>query len=588
MAIKHNRIPFSVHLTGLRVLMAVIPLLTILLFLTSCGGSTVASARPDFAISAPMPTGMPAPAPVPAPMAASSPKMAESAAAYALPSMVSAMAPAPPDSALAATAYSSLEYNTEEYDRIVDNPFLKAMDNPVSTFSIDVDTASYANLRRFLVESREMPPKDAVRIEEMLNYFTYSYPVPTGEHPVAAYFSMTEAPWAPDHWLLRVALKAQEIETAQLPSSNLVFLLDTSGSMMDDNKLPLLKDSLKILIEKLRPEDRVSIVAYAGTTGLILDSTSAAHKETIINAFTQLEASGSTAGGAGIQLAYEVAKRNFITGGNNRVILCTDGDFNVGVSSSSELERLIEEKRKDNIYLTVIGVGMGNYKDSRMETLADKGNGNYAYIDNLLEGKKVLGKEIWGNLFAVAKDVKIQVEFNPAMVREYRLIGYENRMLAREDFNDDTKDAGEMGSGQTVTAFYELIPQSAPAQTGATTPPPSEPLVFQQASLVDSTDVLAFRLRYKEPDDGQEESRLISLRLNTEALYRKPSAIDEDFRFASAVVQLGMLLRDSPYKGTTTYQTAMDLARMSKGPDLEGYRAEFVRLVELAELLDRD
>ena len=575
----------SGHPRGLRVLMPLIPFIAILLFLTGCGGSTVSSVRPDFDASA----AMPAPAPVPAPMAASSPKMTESTGAYRMPPMVAAMAPAPPpDSNFAPTAYSGLEYNTEEYDRIVDNPFLKAMDNPVSTFSIDVDTASYANLRRFLVESREMPPKDAVRIEEMLNYFTYSYPAPTSEHPVAAYFSMTQAPWAPDHWLLRVALKTKEIETAQLPASNLVFLLDTSGSMMDENKLPLLKDSLKILIEKLRPEDRVSIVAYAGTTGLILDSTSAAHKETIINAFTQLEASGSTAGGAGIQLAYDVAKRNYITGGNNRVILCTDGDFNVGVSSSSELERLIEEKRKDNIYLTVIGVGMGNYKDSRMETLADKGNGNYAYIDNLLEGKKVLGKEIWGNLFAVAKDVKIQIEFNPAMVREYRLIGYENRILAREDFNDDTKDAGEMGSGQTVTAFYELIPQSAPAQTGtATTPPPSEPLVFQQASLVDSTDVLAFRLRYKEPDDGQEESKLISLRLNTETLYRKPGAIDEDFRFASAVVQLGMLLRDSPYKGTATYQAAMDLARMAKGPDLEGYRAEFVRLVELAELLDQ-
>ena len=583
MAIKHKRVSTNGHRNGLRILMAIIPLLTILLVLTSCGGSTVASAKSDFAISAPRPTGMPAPAP--APMAASGAKMAESAMAYAMPSM--AMAPPPPDSVFAPIAYSGLEHNTEEYDRIVDNPFLKAMDNPVSTFSIDVDTASYANLRRFLVESREMPPKDAVRIEEMLNYFTYSYPAPTGEPPVAAHLSMTQAPWAPDHWLLRVALKAKEIETTQLPPSNLVFLLDTSGSMMDENKLPLLKDSLKILIGKLRPEDRVSIVAYAGTTGLILDSTSAAKKETIINAFSRLQASGSTAGGAGIQLAYEVAKRNFITGGNNRVILCTDGDFNVGVSSSSELERLIEEKRKDNIYLTVIGVGMGNYKDSRMETLADKGNGNYAYIDNLLEGKKVLGKEIWGNLFAVAKDVKIQIEFNPAMVREYRLIGYENRILAREDFNDDTKDAGEMGSGQSVTAFYELIPHSAPAQTGTAVPPPSEPLVFQQASLVDSTDVLAFRLRYKEPDDGQEESSLISLRLNTEALYRKPSVVDEDFRFASAVVQLGMLLRDSPYKGTATYQTAMELARMSKGPDLEGYRAEFVRLVELAELLDR-
>jgi len=505
-----------------------------------------------------------------------------------------------PAAAVQQTAYPSTDFNTEEYKRIVDNPFLKAMDNPVSTFSIDVDTASYANLRRFLMESRELPPRDAVRIEEMINYFTYDYPAPTGEHPVASTFAMAPAPWAQDHWLLRVALKARDIETASLPASNLVFLLDTSGSMEAENKLPLLKASLKIMVEHLRPQDRVSIVAYAGSTGLILDSTPGSKKEAIIAAFERLQANGSTAGGAGLKLAYEVAKRNFITGGNNRVILCTDGDFNVGVSSTSELERMIEEKRKDNIYLTVIGLGTGNIKDSRMESLADKGNGNYAYIDNLLEGKKVLGKEIWGNLYAVAKDVKIQIEFNPAAVREYRLIGYENRLLAREDFNDDTKDAGEMGAGQTVTAFYELIPQSAPATgpagpggtigtgatgTGTTSPPPSDPLVFQQSTLVPSDDLFVFKLRYKEPGNGNEESRLVSTRLAAASIFREMAARDDDFLFASAVVEFGMLLRDSPYKGTARWKTAMERARAAKGSDAEGYRAEFVRLVEMAELL---
>jgi len=479
---------------------------------------------------------------------------------------------------------ASAQFNTEEYKRIVDNPFLKAMDNPVSTFSIDVDTASYANIRRFLMESRELPPKDAVRIEEMVNYFTYSYPAPAGEYPVAAAFTLAPAPWASDHWLLRVALKAKDIDTARLPASNLVFLLDTSGSMDEDNKLPLLKESLKIMIERLRPQDRVSIVTYSSTAGVALASTPGSKKETIAAAIARLEAGGSTAGGAGIQLAYKAAKENFISGGNNRVILCTDGDFNIGVSSTAELERMIEEKRKDNIYLTVLGFGMGNYKDSRMETLADKGNGNYAYIDNLLEGKKVLGKEIWGNLYAVAKDVKIQIEFNPATVREYRLIGYENRLLAREDFNDDTKDAGEMGAGQTVTAFYELVPKTAPAVGG----PAPDPLAFQQSTLVPSDDLFVFKLRYKEPGSGNEESRLVSTHMDAKSIYSEPAACDDDFRFASAVIEFGMLLRDSPYKGTARWTTAMERARAAKGTDPEGYRAEFVKLVEMAELVSKD
>jgi Ca-activated chloride channel family protein len=475
------------------------------------------------------------------------------------------------------------DFNTEEYDRIVDNPFLKALDDPVSTFSVDVDTASYSNLRRYLLENYEMPPKDAIRIEEMLNYFDYAYPAAATGQSVSAYFALSPAPWNNQHLLLRVALSAKKIPTADLPASNLVFLVDSSGSMYDDNKLPLLKRSMRIMVEQLRPQDRVSIVAYAGSAGLALESTPGGKKEKILSAFESLQAGGSTAGGEGIQLAYRIAKENFIPGGNNRVILCTDGDFNVGVSSTSELERLIEEKRKDAIYLTVLGFGVGNYKDSRMETLADKGNGNYAYIDTLQEGNKVLGKEIWGNLFAVAKDVKIQIEFNPATVREYRLIGYENRMLARQDFNDDSKDAGEMGSGQTVTALYELVPPQA-APTGTISP---DPLVFQNTNLIPSEDLAVFRLRYKEPDDRSEESTLVETRINATLLSKPLAENDEDFRFASAVAEFGMLLRESPYKGDSSWTTVLERARTSKGTDPEGYRAEFVRLVEMAEIVSK-
>ena len=472
-------------------------------------------------------------------------------------------------------------FNTEEYGRIIDNPFLKVIDNPLSTFSIDVDTASYANLRRFLMESRSMPPKDAVRIEEMINYFAYDYPAPAGEGPIASAFLMSRAPWEPEHWLLRVGLKAKDIDTASLPASNLVFLVDVSGSMSEDNKLPLLKESLKIMIESLRPRDRLSIVTYSSAATVALPSTPGSKKERIADAIGRLEAGGSTAGEAGIQLAYKVAKENFVKDGNNRVILCTDGDFNIGLTSTSELERLIEEKREDDIYLTVLGFGMGNYKDSRMESLADKGNGNYAYIDNLLEGKKVLGKELWGSLYAVAKDVKIQIEYNPSVVREYRLIGYENRLLAREDFNDDAKDAGEMGAGQTVTAFYELVPQSAPSAGG----PEPDPLAFQRPVILASDDLFVYKLRYKVPGDGDEESRLVSARMDAASVYREPNLCYDDYRFACAVVEFGMLLRDSPYKGSAGWKTAMERARAAKGADAEGYRAEFVRLVEMAELL---
>lgn len=554
------------------VLLMVVTRLSLVLF-TGCGAST---AQTSYSIEAAKPLAPTAAMAMPAPPIAAG----LSAEGYAASSLL-----APEYQVITVINPQPVEHNTEQYERIVDNPFKNSKENPVSTFSIDVDTASYANIRRFLMEMREMPPADAVRIEELVNYFQYDYPEVTGEHPVAASFSMSTAPWNNDHWLLRIALQAKEIAKDTIPASNLVFLLDTSGSMSDDNKLPLIQESLKILVEQLRPEDRVSIVAYAGSTGVILDSTPGDEKETIIRAFEQLQASGSTAGGAGIQLAYQIAKQNFITGGNNRVILCTDGDFNVGVSSESELERLIEDKRKDAIYLTVLGVGMGNYKDSLMETLADKGNGNYAYLDNLLEGKKVLGKEIWGNMYTVAKDVKIQIEFNPAVIREYRLIGYENRLLAREDFNDDTKDAGEMGSGQTVTAFYELVPVTAPQNTAEGQSPAVDPLVFQQSTIIPSEDALVFKLRYKHADGTSDESTLVSTRLKHDEVLKEFSLIDEDFRFSTAVIEFGMLLRKSPYTGTSAWETAIERARIAKGSDYDGYRAEFIKLAEMAELL---
>jgi Ca-activated chloride channel family protein len=485
------------------------------------------------------------------------------------------------------------DYNTEEYAKITDNPFLGTLGNPLSTFSIDVDTASYANVRRYLLENRSLPIPDAVRIEELLNYFPYSYAPPAGKDRLAYSLALAQAPWNKDNELLRVAVKAAEIDAKDLPPSNLVFLLDCSGSMADNNKLPLLKDGLKILVRNLRPRDKVSIVVYAGRAGLILPPTPGDKYERIVQAIDGLAAGGSTAGGEGIQLAYRTAKDNYIKGGNNRVILATDGDFNVGISSTSELERYIEKEREENIYLTVLGLGMGNYKDNRMETLADKGNGSYAYIDNLLEARKVLGKEIWGSLFTVAKDVKLQIEFNPALVREYRLIGYENRLLAKEDFNDDRKDAGEMGSGQTVTALYELVlaeaaggPVENEAKPGAA--PAVDPLVFQDSAVKPSDDLLVFKLRYKVPGEGNEASLLLSSRLAKSALAKSAlseAAMDKDFAFASAVAEFGMLLRDSPYKAGSSWASLIERARSAKGLDFEGYRAEFVRLAELAQTL---
>jgi len=470
-----------------------------------------------------------------------------------------------------------IDYNTEEYDVINENKFKGVKLNPLSTFSIDVDRASYSNVRRFL-NSSQKPHKDVVRIEELINYFDYDYPQPKGDDPFSTNLEMGVCPWNKDHYLLNIGIQGKEIEPEKIPASNLVFLLDVSGSMEDENKLPLLKKAFKILIENLRPEDKVAIVVYAGAAGEVLPATSGKDKDKINAAFDQLSAGGSTAGGAGIELAYKIAKENFIKDGNNRVILATDGDFNVGQSSDAELVRMIEEKRKSNIFLTILGFGMGNYKDSKMEQLSNAGNGNYAYIDNILEAKKTLGKEIWGTLFTIAKDVKIQIEFNPAKVKAYRLIGYENRLLAAEDFNDDKKDAGEIGAGHTVTALYEIIPASSDEKIDGV-----DDLEYQDTKISKSDNLMTLKLRYKQPDG--DESKLITSRINGENI--KTDKLSDNFKFSASVAQFGMLLRDSEFKGTATFGNTLELAKAAKGKDDDGYRAEFIKLIEVAELLSK-
>ncbi len=465
------------------------------------------------------------------------------------------------------------EFNTEQYDWIQENTFQLAMDNPLSTFSIDVDRAAYANVRRFLNDNR-LPPPDAVRIEEMINYFAYDYPQPAGEDPFAITLEVADCPWNDDHQLAMIGLQGVKVDTRDLPPNNLVFLLDVSGSMNSPDKLPLLQAAMHLLVDQLRPVDRVSIVVYAGAAGLVLPPTS--DKGLIEDAIDRLEAGGTTAGGAGIVLAYRTAQESFIRNGNNRVILATDGDFNVGVRSDGDLVRLIEDKRKSGIYLTVLGFGTGNLKDSKMEKLADKGNGNYAYIDDILEARKTLVNEMGGTLLTIAKDVKVQVEFNPARVKAYRLIGYENRVLANEDFNDDTKDAGELGAGHTVTALYELIPAGSREEI-----PTSDDLKYQKTQLVDSDDLMTVKLRYKRPDSDTSKLLVRAVRMD-----RNPQP-SENFRFASEVAEFGLLLRDSHYKADASYGKVIERAKAARGTDSEGYRAEFIRLVEKARLLDR-
>lgn len=470
--------------------------------------------------------------------------------------------------------------SAESYAKINENPFLEASRAPLSTFSVDVDTASYSNTRRFLTQ-RIMPPKDAVRIEELVNYFSYDYPQPTGSAPFSVTTEVAECPWNAKHKLVQIGLQGKRVSTEDMPPANLVFLLDVSGSMNAPDKLPLVKSALRRLAGQLSARDRVAIVVYAGSTGLVLDSTPGDRKGEIISAFERLQAGGSTNGGSGIQLAYRVAQDNFIEGGVNRVILATDGDFNVGMTGDDALVRLIEEKRRGGVFLSVFGFGTGNLNDSMMEKLADKGNGNYAYIDTDAEARKALGDQVGGTLVTIAKDVKIQVEFNPRLVAGYRLIGYENRLLADRDFNDDTKDAGEIGAGHTVTALYEIVPAGQKVEN-----PGVDDLKYAQATPQATADaganeLLMVKLRYKEPDG--DESKLLSVGVvNNNAGYRNAS---ENFRFASSVAEFGMLLRNSRYKGQSSYDGALELARASAGADLRGYRAEFVKLVETAKSL---
>lgn len=473
-------------------------------------------------------------------------------------------------------------FQTNEFTVVEENPFLNASDNPLSTFSIDVDTASYTVVRKF-IEKGSVPPKDAVRLEEMINYFAYDYPQPTNGHPFSVTTEVSTCPWADGHKLVLIGLQGLKPPEENLPPSNLVFLLDVSGSMENPEKLPLVKKAFRLLVDKLRPQDRVAIVVYAGASGLVLPSTSGSEKEKIIRAIDRLSAKGSTAGGAGIRLAYQTAKENFMADGNNRVILATDGDFNVGASSTGELEDLIEAKRGEGIYLTALGFGMGNYKDNKLETLADKGNGNYFYIDDMREAKKVFGSQLTGTLFTIAKDVKLQIEFNPATVKAYRLLGYENRLLRKEDLNNDKKDAGELGAGHSVTALYELIPPGLPVPEQSKV----DRLKYQKPTKHlkgNAGELLTVKLRYKKP--REDSSALLSAVVSNSS--KSFISSSENLRFASAVAGFALLLKDSKYKGKLN---VADVSMWMKGAserDPEGYRSDCLKLVGLYDHLNKE
>jgi len=472
-------------------------------------------------------------------------------------------------------------WNTENYSAIRESGYKNVLDQPLSTFSIDVDNASYSNVRRFL-NMGQMPPKDAVRIEEMINYFSYDYEKPKGNDPYSINSELSICPWDETHQLLLVGLRAKEIDKTNLPASNLVFLIDVSGSMQAENKLPLVQSAMRMLVNELRPNDRVAIVVYAGAAGKVLESTPGNQKQKILDAIEGLSAGGSTAGGEGIRLAYKTAREFFIEGGNNRIILATDGDFNVGVSSTSEMERMVEKERESGVFITVLGFGMGNIKDDKMEAIADKGNGNYAYIDNVQEARRVLGKEFGGTLFTVAKDVKFQLEFNPQHVKAYRLIGYENRLLNNEDFKDDKKDAGEMGMGHRVTALYEIIPAGSDEKL-----PDVDELKYQKMKKEPisklSGELVTIKTRYKTADGNTS----FPLDRVVPAKVKSFNDASENLRFASAVAGFGMLLRNSEFKGNTTYSKVANMAQKAKGLDEEGYRGEFSRLVKVAESLNQ-
>jgi Ca-activated chloride channel family protein len=473
----------------------------------------------------------------------------------------------------------SAEFTTEAYDYVHDNPFILVAHDPRSTFSVDVDTASYSNVRRFL-NGGNLPPKDAVRVEELINYFTYDYDPPRDGHPFAVHVEMARCPWNKEHRLVRIGVKGKELPRGERPAGNLVFLLDISGSMDETNKLPLVQSSMRLLVNELRPQDRVAIVVYAGAEGLALPSTSAGEKEKILDAIENLSAGGTTHGSAGLRLAYEIAEDSFVKGGVNRVILATDGDFNVGITSRGELIRLIEEKANSGVFLTVLGFGVGNINDSTLEQLADHGNGNYAYIDGLWEARKVLVEQIGATLVTIARDVKLQLEFNPDAVKAFRLIGYENRVLAHQDFNDDKKDAGDIGAGHAVTAFYEVVPVGAAIDARF-----AVPLKYQEpmrpSKRAKSNEVLTLKLRYKQPDASK--SRLMEKTLSArDKDFEKTST---DFRFAASVAAFGMLLRESPYKGDASFAQTLAWAKASQGTDSGRLRAKFLILVEKARLL---
>lgn len=470
----------------------------------------------------------------------------------------------------------------ESYALPADNRYQLVTSDPLSTFSIDVDTASYSNVRRFLTGGR-LPPRDAVRIEELINYFPYRYAPPKGNVPFAAKLEVASAPWAPEHRLVRIGLKGREVSMAERKSANLVFLIDVSGSMNSANKLPLVKESLRLLVERLRPDDRVAIVTYAGSSGLALPSTPASKKNEILASLDNLNPGGSTNGAMGIHLAYDIAKANFVAdGGINRVILCTDGDFNVGVTDRGQLTTLIEEKAKSRVFLSIFGFGMGNYKDATLEMLSGKGNGAYGYIDSRREAEKVFIEQIEGTLVTIAKDVKIQVEFNPAKVASYRLIGYENRVLAKEDFNNDAVDAGDIGAGHTVTALYEIVPVGV--DSDGSVRPAVDPLKYQKTpgnirksatTTTGSRELLTVKIRYKAPEGDVSKKQEFPL-IDTDATFAKS---DGEFRFAAAVAAWGMLLRESPHKGAATFEQVLAWAEDGLGDDAGGHRAEFIQLV---------
>jgi Ca-activated chloride channel family protein len=513
-------------------------------------------------------------------------RYADASAAGALPAAASAP-PAAVDLETNPAEGAGPGFGGDRHAYVEENPFIPVSDAPPSTFSVDVDTASYSKVRAYLMGHRTLPPPDAVRIEELVNYFHYSYPPPEGDHPFAVHMETAACPWQPEHRLVRCGIQCKRIDQ-QRPPSNLVFLIDVSGSMDAPNKLPLVKEGLQMLVRQLGETDRVAIVVYAGAAGLVLPSTSGQEQSRILAALEELRAGGSTNGGQGILLAYRTAEENFLKGGTNRVILCTDGDFNVGVTSTGDLVRLAVDKSKSGVFLSVLGFGFGNHNDEMLEQIADKANGNYAFIDSEAEARKVLVEQLSGTLVTIAKDVKIQVEFNPAQVAAYRLIGYENRLLADRDFNDDAKDAGEIGAGHQVTALYEIVP------AGTAAPPTLvDPLKYQPQASPSNTpgspaadpdvasELLTVKLRYQPPQGGP--STLVTVPVKDSG--QKFGEASHDFQFAAAVASFGMLLRGSRHAGQTSYAAVLETATTARGEDRHGYRSEFLEVVQAAARL---